>query len=243
MDSLAHDSSKPRPRQSCGTRPPARLQLAVREDPCARSCSRSRPCSPSACWHRPRSSEKGGEEASPYAVTENWPAPWRRKGISGARGRACSRKRRTDLHRAARGTKLHDTLPAGSAASGIAQSARHRAEARCATASHRGRRRQAGWSRGPVGQAVRGGGGRTRSASHATEEHVWVVNDARHQFTSSPTTASSSYERSASPTSRAMTGRTSAGRRTSRGCRTARCSSPMASATHASRSSTGTASS
>jgi NHL repeat len=132
--------------------------------------------------------EKGGEEETgPYAVVENWPAPWAQKGYIWGSQPGVFAQTPNRIFIAARGElKLPDTLPRGF--NGIWGSLNQRAtepkaEMRnCILVVDGSGKLIESWTQWD--KLFEGGGGphKIRISPYDPEKHVWVVNDARHQI-------------------------------------------------------------
>ena len=135
-----------------------------------------------------RLQEKGGEEETgPYAVAENWPAPWAQKGYIWGSQPGVFAETPNRIFIAARGElKLPDTLPRGF--NGIWGSLNQRAtepkpDMRNCIVIVDGRGALVeSWTQWD--KLFEGGGGphKIRISPYDPEKHVWVVNDARHQI-------------------------------------------------------------
>jgi hypothetical protein len=132
--------------------------------------------------------EKGGEdETGPYAVVENWPAPWAKPGYIWGSQPGIFAETPNRIFIAARGElKLPDTLPRGF--NGIWGSMNQRAtepkpEMRnCIVIVDGNGKLIESWTQWD--KLFEGGGGphKIRISPYDPERHVWVVNDARHQI-------------------------------------------------------------
>ena len=192
--------------------------------------------------------QKGGEEETgPYAVVENWPAPWSRPGYIWGSQPGIVADTPNRIFIAARGElKLPETLPRGF--NGIWGSLNQRAtepkpEMRnCIVVVDGSGKLIEAWTQWD--KLFEGGGGTAQDSHQPVMIRSATGRERRAHQIYEFTHDGKQLVRTllhGKPTSPAATTGISAGRRTSPGCRTEACWSPTASSTRGSRSSTRTA--